>query len=25
VPVKDSRIGELAANFDVVLDVTPES
>ncbi len=25
VPVKDSRIGELAATFDVVLGATPES
>lgn len=24
-PVKESRIGELAANFDVVLGMTPES
>ena len=25
VPVKDSRIGELAAKFDIVLDKTPEA
>jgi len=25
VPVKGSRIGELAATFDIVLGVTPES
>jgi hypothetical protein len=24
VPIKDSRIGELAARFDIVLGVTPE-